>query len=388
MTPSMRDAQTPNPTPGVFSRALSAFGRLSPGLVAGLNLAVATLLAVGDYLTGADIAFTALYLVPIASGAWFGTRRHSLFLAGFCSIAWLVTNHIVHPSPPSAGIVAWNFVAQFATFCMAALLVHGLRFALVEERQALVAAHQHTLTAQRQLQHAERLVTVGKLAAGVAHELGTPLNVASTYSQMIEAGTVKGAEVTDSARIIREQTEAMTRIIRQLVDFARAGKPQRSQQNVMDLVAASISLLKPIAHKKQVELSWLDHGPLPVEVDVGQLQQVLANLVVNAIHAAPAKGHVWVNAAHAQATPPPGITPVAHGWIAVKVKDDGGGIDAQVLPHIFEPFFTTKGVGEGTGLGLAVAHGMVREHGGWIAAENLPGGGACFTVYLPASEAR
>jgi signal transduction histidine kinase len=387
MTPSMTEEKAPSTIVVAFNRARGSLEKLPPRLIAALNFTLAVVLSFGDYLTGADVAFTALYLVPIASAAWFGTRRQGLLLAAFCSVTGQVTIAISHSARLAPAVIAWNFVAQLATFGFAAVLVHGLRFALVEERQALVAAHQRTLEAQRQLQHAERLVTVGKLAAGVAHELGTPLNVVNSYAQMIEAGTVEGADVADRARIIREQTQSMTRIIRQLLDFARAGKPQRSPQNAMNLVATSLSMLSPIASRKQVELSAAEQAPLPVEADPGQLQQVFTNLIVNAIHAAPEGGHVWVTAEVVRVTPPPGVPPAALGWVAIRVKDDGGGIDAEVLPHVFEPFFTTKQVGEGTGLGLAVAYGMVREHGGWIAAENLAGGGACFTVYLPSSAA-
>jgi two-component system NtrC family sensor kinase len=359
----------------------------TPGFLALLHFGSVAVLAIGDYVTGADIAFTALYLVPIASAAWFGTSRHALSVATFCSVAWLATQWLTEDTRPLLAIVAWNFIVELVTFLAAAVLVHNLRLALVEERRALVAAHEKTLATQKQLQHAERLSTVGRLAAGVAHELGTPLNVVSTYAQMIETRTITDGEVPDTARIIREQSGSMTRIIRQLVDFARAGKPQRNLQSANDLLQASASLLRPIAHKKQVTVTIEDTETRLVDADTGQMQQVLANLIVNAVHAVDEKGHVWARVGRSTQAPPDGVAAPPNGWVVFEIDDDGCGLSPDVAQHLFEPFFTTKGVGEGTGLGLAVAHGMIREHGGFITAANRSEGGARFTVLLPALSA-
>ncbi len=375
-------SRTPLPRP--LQHVMEWLESRSPGFLALLHFGAVAVLAVCDYVTGADIAFTALYLVPIASAAWFTTRRHALTVATVCSVAWLTTQLLTEDARPALGIMAWNFIVELVTYAAAAVLVHNLRLALVEERRALVAAHEKTLTTQKQLQHAERLSTVGRLAAGVAHELGTPLNVVSTYAQMIETRALTDGEVPDAARIIREQSGSMTRIIRQLVDFARAGKPQRNLQSANDLLQASASLLRPLASKKQVTVTIEQNDTRLVDADTGQMQQVLANLIVNAVHAVSEKGNVWARVGRSTQPPPDGVTAPPEGWVFFEIDDDGCGLSPDVTQHLFEPFFTTKGVGEGTGLGLAVAHGMIREHGGFITAANRVEGGARFTVLLPA----
>src|SRR5262249_46761522 len=149
--------------------------------------------------------------------------------------------------------------------------------------------------ATEQLRHADRLTTVGKLASGLAHELGTPLNVVSGRARLIRNREVEGAEVTDSARIISEQSERMTALIRQLLDFARPRALQKAPVNVTSLAARVGELLATIARKANVtiELPPAD-DTLRVEADDGQLHQVLTNLVVNAIQAMPDGGSVTI----------------------------------------------------------------------------------------------
>ena len=108
-------------------------------------------------------------------------------------------------------------------------------------------------------------------------------------------------------------------------------------------------------------------------MDAGQLQQVLTNLVMNGLQAMKRPGTVRVRAEHVRATPPADVGGPEADWVRLDVEDEGDGIAPEVLPHIFEPFFTTKDVGEGTGLGLSVSYGIVREHGGWIAVRSEPG---------------
>lgn len=372
---------TPEPT--LPRRLLAPLDRLPRWAVVLVHAAMVLALGLGDFVTGADVAFTALYFIPIAIVAWYARRGDALLLAGLASATWLTVDLVTRTAPQPLSTLTWNLGVQLAVFATLALLVHKLRLALIEERRALIAEQEERLRVQAQLRHAERLSTVGRLAAGVAHELGTPLNVAGSYAQLIETSTAEGAAATDGARIIREQTESMTRIVRQLVDFARASKPQRAPQDVVDVVSAALSMLKPLAQKKKASLDFTPGEPHVLPVDATQLQQVVTNLVVNALQAMSAKGHVAVAVTRGASTPPPDVGGGARDCVLVTVKDDGPGIAPEVLPHVFEPFVTTKPVGEGTGLGLAVAWGIVKEHGGWLTAENAPEGGARFTVALP-----
>ncbi len=352
---------------------------------AGLMVLVVAVLGVGDFVTGAEVAFTGLYLLPIAVASWLSPGRTGLRVALICALSWEAAEFWgrLNGAPSMWAVVVWNFGIKLMVLGSVSFLVGALRSALLVESAVVEAEQQRTLAARLQLEHSDRLITVGTLAAGVAHELGTPLNVASTYSQMIEAGTVTGAEAVDGARIIREQTETMTRIIHQLLGFARAQKPHPSRQNVYDVVGAALSLVKFAAGKKRVEVLLQDGAPLPVVGDVAQLQQVLVNLVMNSIQATAEKGRVEVRVSPVRVAAPMEVRSKNDSWLAIEVKDNGKGILRDVLPRVFEPFFTTKPVGEGSGLGLSVAYGIVREHGGWMAAKSEPGKGAVFTVYLP-----
>jgi signal transduction histidine kinase len=254
---------------------------------------------------------------------------------------------------------------------------------LEETRSRLASETAARLSAVDHLRHADRLTTVGKLASGVAHELGTPLNVVMGRAKMISSGEAEGEEVGECARIISQQAQHMTGIIRQLLDFARRRPPHRAPEDVQGLVERSLSLLRPMASKRSITLEPDVPAGMTVEVDGGQVQQVLTNLVMNGLQAMKQPGAVRVRAATVSATPPQDVGGPEAEYVRLDVEDEGEGIPANVLPHVFEPFFTTKDVGEGTGLGLSVSYGLVRDHGGWIAVRSEPGRGSCFSIYLP-----
>jgi two-component system, NtrC family, sensor kinase len=238
--------------------------------------------------------------------------------------------------------------------------------------------------AMEQLRHTDRLRTVGTLASGIAHELGTPLNVVSGRAKMVASGEVAGPEAADSCRVIVDQVDRIAKIIRQLLDFARRRSPDRGPCQLEGLATQTLNLLRPMAQKRGVALV-LDQAEsgLQAEVDPGQVQQALANLVVNGIQAMEGSGKVTVSLATARLSPPPGIGGPTSEYAKLTVQDEGEGIPEDLLPRIFEPFFTTKEVGEGTGLGLSVAYGIARDHGGWIAADSKPGAGSRFDLFVP-----
>jgi signal transduction histidine kinase len=243
------------------------------------------------------------------------------------------------------------------------------------------------ITALEQLRHADRLATVGQLAAGVAHELGTPLNVVSQRAKMIATKEVEGEEATEGARIVFEQSQRITAVIRQLLDFARRRTPQMAPQDLDAIIDQTATFLRPLARKRdaQIRIGASDGGHV-ARIDAGQLQQALTNLMMNGLQAMPKGGELSVAIGRKHAQPPADHGGTAAEYLALEVSDQGTGIAPENLPHLFEPFFTTKDVGEGTGLGLAVAYGIVREHGGWIGVESLPGRGSRFTIYLPAAD--
>jgi two-component system, NtrC family, sensor kinase len=261
---------------------------------------------------------------------------------------------------------------------------------LAEARERVASETAARIAMLEQLRHADRLTTVGKLASGIAHELGTPLNVVSGRARMIVRGSSPD-EAIENARIIGEQVDRMTKIIRQLLDFARRRSAQKAPADLGPLVRQTLSLLEPLARKRRVSLRYGDGAsdaggppasPILADIDAGQIQQVLTNLVMNGIHAMNGGGELAVSIERVRARPPADHGGAEGEYVAIQVADQGEGIAADVLPRIFEPFFTTKDIGEGTGLGLSVTYGIVREHGGWLGVESEVMKGSRFTVYL------
>ena len=234
-----------------------------------------------------------------------------------------------------------------------------------------------------QLRHSDRLSTIGRIASSIAHELGTPLNVVSGRAMMIAEDEETADEVREGARIIAQQARQMTRHIRQLLDYARGAGPQRTQCEVGELVDQALKLMEPLADSQNVTLHRVEAAPIGAELDSGKVLQVMTNLVMNGIQSMPEGGTLTVEAECADVERPEDIHAAAGRYVSIKVSDEGVGIAPDALEQIFEPFFTTKSSGQGTGLGLSVCHGIVREHGGWLSVQSRPGEGSCFSVFLP-----
>jgi signal transduction histidine kinase len=271
-------------------------------------------------------------------------------------------------------------------------------FRLANEMNAmcdrLVAANDRAAAEMRarlemleQLRHADRLMTVGKLASGIAHELGTPLNVIEARATMIAGGETTPDESVTCAKAVLRSTDRMTRIIRQLLAFARTAKPEKSRCDVVGVARRTVELLEPLARKRQVALRVDASATVFADVDARQVEQAITNLTMNAAQATERAGTVDLVIDRARARPPADHGGEEGEYVRIRVRDHGHGIAPEHLPRLFEPFFTTKDVGEGTGLGLAVSYGIVREHGGWIGVESEVGRGTTFTIHLPAGEA-
>jgi signal transduction histidine kinase len=221
---------------------------------------------------------------------------------------------------------------------------------------------------------------VGRLAAGLAHEIGNPLAAILGFQELLLQGGLDEAEQRDFITRMKRETERIHRILRDLLDFARpaaggaAGAPEPAG-SVGDALGDVLALMQPQRVFRDVEVSTAIAPDLPrVILSHPRLVQLLLNLLLNAADASPrAGGRVVVRAARR-----------GEDRVGIEVEDNGGGIAPEVRDSLFEPFVSTKGVGEGTGLGLAVCRGLVEAVGGTISAEGGAGGGARFVVDLPA----
>ncbi len=325
-------------------------------------------------------------------------RKVILFLAmvvfGSLLVLWLGARMVGQPVSEMAGLAGRVSEGDFSGSVPThnkrdelAYLASGLN-EMVEKldisRKRLEEETAKKLETIEQLHHSERLATVGKLASGLAHELGTPLNVVSGRARMISSGDMNDDEIRECAEIIDEQSVRMTKILRQLLDFARRRTPEKIPSDIKETIEGAVTLLRPTASSKKIDLKVETIGEFPsLKIDPGQIQQVLSNMVMNAVHAMPDGGDITISVEKSEATPPPELNTSQREFIRIRVTDQGLGIPEKDINRIFTPFFSTKGVGEGTGLGLSISHGIISEHGGWIDVTSQLGKGSEFSIFLP-----
>ena len=230
---------------------------------------------------------------------------------------------------------------------------------------------------EQRLVQADKLSSIGLLAAGVAHEVNTPLAVISTYAQMLAKQMAEDApQKTVILDKIAKQTFRASEIVNSLLNFSRTSSTSFGDVNLNKVVQETMSLLDHQLQKSGVQIKTdLDAGLPPIHGNTGKLQQVFLNLFLNARDAMSAGGTLEVRTWRDGAT------------VKVDVADSGHGIAPENLRRIYDPFFTTKGAHKGTGLGLSVTYGIIQEHGGSIEVTNRPDGGARFRLELPVSRA-
>jgi two-component system, NtrC family, sensor kinase len=265
-------------------------------------------------------------------------------------------------------------------------LVHELELldaSHAEERTKVVIDANRRLADLEELHNANRLVTVGTLTAGMAHELGTPLGVVLARAQMIVSDENDLAEARKDAEEIIRQVKRMTQMCREVLDFARPKPPTRDPVDVVQVVRQMIALLLPEVRKRTAKLVVVgEPAPALVLGDPSKLMQIFTNLTINATQAMPSGGTVTIDV-ETKHVRPPAVERLPDGaYICIHIHDTGTGISDGDLGRIFDPFFTTKKT-EGTGLGLAVSARIAREHDGWIDVVTRAGCGSTFTVYLP-----
>jgi signal transduction histidine kinase/DNA-binding NarL/FixJ family response regulator len=239
---------------------------------------------------------------------------------------------------------------------------------------------------QSQMLQTEKMAALGQLVSGIAHELNNPLTAIMGYAQLLLGKGLTPAQHPEAERVFRE-AERARRIVKNLLYFARENRAERTRVELNEIIERTLALrsyelrVEDIA----VECDLAPHLPATL-ADPYQLQQVILNLLVNAEQAlleGRGRGHVWIRTRHIIQ----GVAKKVRDRIVLEVADDGPGIPPEIASRVFDPFFTSKPSGVGTGLGLSIVYGIVHQHGGEVAFDNRPGGGARFFVDLPVVDA-
>ncbi len=253
----------------------------------------------------------------------------------------------------------------------------------------LMAEQGEKLKLEQELRRSERLASVGQLAAGLAHEIGTPLNIISGRAEHLVRRPRSADEMKNNLQIIRSQSERIAAIVRQLLDFSRRREPFFRQVDVATLLARVKDLLEHQIENKKIQVE-ITHPPSlpPLRADAELLQQVFLNLYANSIYSLKPGGSIKIR-----------VEPLVNGVSTLALKrvvqgvriyfeDNGAGIAPENVGHIFDPFFTTKDIGEGSGLGLSVVFGIIKDHGGDIRVESEFGKFCRFVIDLPGTAAQ
>jgi signal transduction histidine kinase len=256
---------------------------------------------------------------------------------------------------------------------------------LREARQEEARANAARLALETRLRHSEKLATMGQMAAEIAHEVGTPLNVIGGRARSLAKRASDPAEVQKNSEIITTQVDRITKIIRQVLDFSRKSRPTLTQVDVASMVKEALGFMQETLRRRKITSDLRTEPNLPsIPGDPDEIQQVCLNLLMNAAHAMPDGGHLAVLVDRVIRRKEGLALSQPSQFLLLQISDTGAGVPPADREKIFEAFYTTKDTGEGTGLGLAVSKGIVKDHDGWIEVDGRPGGGAVFRVFLPA----
>jgi two-component system, NtrC family, sensor histidine kinase HydH len=318
--------------------------------------------------------FQVLYYIPTVLGALLFGWRAGLAVAMVAALSH--SPYIVQAARGSSGYAAEQTV-EMLLLCGVGLLTGILSDRDRKQRRELERTTRELSDVYRELQknfeqmkRAERLFAVGQLAAGLAHEIRNPLCSVAGAAGILQRNARLEPKHQECVEIIQKESQRLNKLLTEFLDFARPRPPKFQSTRVDALLASVIQLAAHAVGRKRVQLRNQPAAGLPlIEVDPEMVKQMLLNLLINAIQATPDEGEVLV-AAEAQ-----------EGKVFISVRDEGCGIEPEIRDKIFDPFFTTKD--GGTGLGLAVAHQIVEQHGGVLKAAANAGRGTTFFVVLP-----
>jgi two-component system sensor histidine kinase HydH len=346
-------------------------------IVTGGAILIVLGIALAQYLTPPALVhwhyiLQRLYYVPVAGAGLMLGWRHGLVTAMIAGVFfWFTTANV-----PSSSDVLDRFL-EALVFCMVGILTGGLsdrererRVQLEQAQSSLEKVHRELKMNFEQMKRADRLSALGHLSAGLAHEIRNPLASIAGASSILQLEPDNATQRGEFLEIIQLECRRLNNLVDHFLDFARPRRPDLGLVAVEDLFDTVSSLATHALRddRTQIHLETAANLPL-VECDAEQIKQVLLNLVLNAVQSMPEGGNVVLSAKGERQA------------IAIRVRDEGGGIPAEHLDNIFDPFFTLKEAG--TGLGLSVAHGIVTQHGGTLRVESSSSRGAQFLVMLP-----
>ena len=244
---------------------------------------------------------------------------------------------------------------------------------------------------EKQLRESQKMEALGRLAGGVAHDFNNLMTIVSGYAQLLEVSAWDEELLVEGVEAIKNAAEKAAGLTAQLLAFSRRSRAEPKVADLNQLVSRALKLLERLIRETVVVRVELERNECPVKIDLTHFQQIMMNLVVNANDAMPDGGELLVKVRTLDIASkelpdrhnlPPGP------YVEMHVRDTGGGIHPELLPNIFEPFFTTKSVGQGTGLGLAVVHGVVKQWDGHIEVESSTNAGTSFRILFPRSSER
>ena len=314
---------------------------------------------------------THLAYVPVAlAGLWFGRRAMwvAILLGSFVVLAGLLAR---------AGESVLADLLRASSFLVVAAIVGTISDRVARAREAERASRRELERAQRELRAAERLASMGQLSAGIAHELNNPLGTILLYCHMLLKRLPPQDPQRADLEIVASEATRCGHIVKNLLDFARESRVEKTPTDLTALVNEVVRVMSARASAAGTSLSADVQDSLPAAVvDTDKVKQVLVNLVENGLDAVSQGGAVRIRASAA----------ADGGGVEIFVEDNGCGIPPENIDKLFTPFFTTKQADKGTGLGLALAYGVVKMHSGDISVSSEMGHGTEFRIWLPLGE--